>query len=90
MNIEITKGARQYGYIIWNGKKGSDIQSLLGDREKVNVVLNGFNIGEKAVDWKYHRISIGYKFTRALPDTVTQYRLSMRGDTLEVRTIDGE
>ena len=29
MNIHITKGARQYGYLIWNNKTNTEIEKML-------------------------------------------------------------
>lgn len=84
MNLSITKSARQFGYVIWSNKNEHEIKKLLGDRSEVFVTFNGLKIGIKAIDWKYHRISIGYKFTRALPETATNFYIAMNGDVLEV------
>ena len=84
MDLYITKSARQFGYIIWSSRTEPEIRKLLGDRSEIAVTLNGFSIGVKKIDWKYHRISIGYKFTRALPSSVQTYSLSRHDDTLEV------
>lgn len=89
MFLPITKSARQFGYVIWAGKTNAEIQRLLGDRTSVSVNFNGFFIGEKVIDWKYHRISIGYKFTRALPESASVYELNMNNDILEVNAFHG-
>jgi len=86
MNILITKSARQFGYILWSGRSEQDIRNLLGNRAEVNIVFNGLSLGVKTIDWKYHRISIGYKFTRALPLTATEYCIALHKDILEVST----
>lgn len=84
MILSITKSARQFGYVIWSAKTEGKLKALIGNRDKVSVVFNGLFIGVKVVDWKYHRISVGYKFTRALPETATVYKLGFRNEKLEV------
>ena len=84
MTLAITKSARQFGYVIWSSRRDADMRALIGDRSEVPVSINGLSVGVKAVDWKYHRISVGYKFTRALPDTAKTFILSFRDGILEV------
>lgn len=43
--------------------------------EEVFLVFNGKDVGIKRVDWKYRRISIGYKYTRYLRDEYKELRL---------------
>ena len=57
MNMRITKGARQYGYLIWNSRMDADIETMLSGLAVVNVCFNGFNLGTKNIDRKYHRIN---------------------------------
>lgn len=89
MIISITKSARKFGYIIWSEKTNGLMKELIGDRKEVAISFNGLLIGIKPIDWKYHRISIGYKFTRALPDTATKYNISFNNELLEVKAING-
>ena len=89
MNINITKGARQYGYLIWNNKMDADIEKLLTGLAVVDVCFNGFNLGTKNIDRKYHRISLGYKLTRALPKEHDTFSLSYIDGVLEVKSFDG-
>lgn len=84
MNLEITKSARQFGYVIWNGKQENRVRALIGDVESIDISFNGIYIGQKKVDWKYHRISIGYKFTRGLPASANTYLLKFENNILEV------
>jgi len=86
MTLNITKSARRYGYIIWSEKNDKDMKKLLGDFTSVSVIFNGFSVGTKNIDWKYHRISIGWKFTRALPDIISSFVLKRKGEILEVTT----
>lgn len=90
MLVPITKSARQFGYVIWTGKTNAEFQRLLGNRSSVAVNFNGFLLGKKAIDWKYHRISIGYKFTRALPESASVYKLTLNNDILEVYAFHGK
>ncbi len=86
MKLLITKSARQFGYLIWNSTNNADVDKLFGGKTKIHVHFNGFDIGEKAIDWKYHRISIGYKFTRALPESAKYYVVALNKGILEVNT----
>ncbi len=89
MNIRITKGARQYGYLIWNSKNEAGIEELLKDLDKVRVKFNNFDLGEKNIDRKYRRVSLGYKLTRALPVDHTMYEVKMNNGILEVTSFNG-
>lgn len=89
MNIHITKGARQYGYLIWNNKMDTDIEKMLTGLTVVDVCFNGFNLGKKNIDRKYHRISLGYKLTRALPEEHDTFSISYIDGVLEVKSFDG-
>lgn len=89
MNVHITKSARQYGYLIWNNKNNEDIEKMLAELSTVNVRFNGFNVGEKNIDRKYHRISLGYKLTRALPKEHDTFSLFYIDGVLEVKSFDG-
>ena len=84
MVLSITKSARQFGYVIWSSKTDAMMKQLIGNRSEVSVSFNGLSIGVKSVDWKYHRISIGYKFTRALPEAAKVYKLSFHDNVLDV------
>ena len=84
MNLIITKSARKFGYIIWSKKTDPDMRRILGDIDRITIVFNGLSIGVKMIDWKYHRISIGYKFTRALPQSACVFELKMKNNILEV------
>lgn len=89
MTLAITKSARQFGYVIWSSKTDAEIRSLLGNNmSEVPVSFNGLSVGVKSIDWKYHRISIGYKFTRALPDSAKTFKLTFRDGTLEVEAVN--
>lgn len=88
MTLAITKSARQFGYVIWSNKTDAEIRSLLESRSKIPVSFNGLYIGVKSIDWKYHRISIGYKFTRALHDSAKTFKLTFRNGILEVEAVN--
>lgn len=88
VTLAITKSARKFGYVIWSSKTDLEIRTLLGNESEVFVFFNGLSLGMKSIDWKYHRISIGYKFTRALPDTAKMFNLSFCNGVLEVEAIN--
>lgn len=84
MLIKITKGAREYGYVIWSSKRHKEFVKMIDGLDKVKVIFNGFNLGFKNIDWRFNRISIGYKFTRALPEDVEYFDIRMEDDILKV------
>ncbi len=90
MNIKITKGARQYGYLIWNSQIEETIEEMLRGLDSVPVKFNGFILGEKRIDWKYHRISLGYKLTRALSPDQTMFSVLFNDGILEVKSYNGK
>ena len=81
ITIPITKSARQFGYIIWTRKLANQIDAILGGASKVHLYFQGIDLGEKRVDRKYRRISVGYRWTRRLPDDANIYILSMPDKT---------
>ena len=90
MKVKITAGARQFGYLIWSKKTGKELEKALDGRTAINVLLNGFDLGMKNIDYKYHRISLGYRFTRAIPETHNTFSIKFEGDRMEVKTLDGK
>lgn len=89
MDIHITKGARRYGYLIWNNQTDVDMEKMLVGLSEVDVRFNGFMLGKKNIDRKYHRISLGYKLTRALPYEHDTFSISYIDGVLEVKSFDG-
>lgn len=87
MKITITKSARQFGYIIWK-KKETELENLTKNIDKINVIFNGFQLGEKNIDHKYHRIFIGCKFTKSLPASHNTYSIEYHDNILEVKTLN--
>ncbi len=86
MIIPITKGARKFGYVIWTSRLNKQVDTFLNATSQVHLYFMGADLGEKRVDWKYHRISIGYRWTRRLPMKVSKYILTFtkRGNELVV------
>lgn len=89
MNFEITKSARQFGYLIWNMKNGKELEKLLEKYDDIEVTFNGFELGKKNIDKKYHRISLGYKLTRAMPQKHNYYFVEINEGVLEVKSYNG-
>lgn len=90
MEIPITKSARQFGYLIWNKRYYSELDNRLKGYEKIKVNFNGFDLGEKSIDRKFHRISLGYKFTRAVDTNHNMFSVEVKDGVLEVRTFNGQ
>ena len=77
LTIPITKSARQFGYVIWPPHLNDQVDALLGGASKVHLHFKGADLGQKNVDWRYRRISIGYRWTRRLPNEVSEYVLTL-------------
>ncbi len=82
----ITNRARQYGYVIWPKQSDSELRELLAERERIDVILNGQSLGERRVDWKYRRISVGPTATRSLGEDQSRYTLELDAGKLSVST----
>ena len=88
VHLPITKSARRFGYVIWNSKQNADIEFMLSGKDQIQVNFNGFDLGEKHIDRKYRRISLGFKFTRALPPDQNMYSMKINNGILEVKTLN--
>lgn len=84
LSIPIKKSAREYGYIIWSQETDDRMKELIGERETVDLVFRGADHGEKNVDWQYHRISVGYRWTQQMPESAEEYILSFDDDKDEL------
>lgn len=83
--IPITDRARQYGYMIWPKTLEPDIKHLLAGADRISVVVEGKPLGEKRIDWKYRRISIGPKISQTIPETSERFVIRRQSsDTIEV------
>jgi hypothetical protein len=74
--IPMTDNARRFGYITWTLKMDKDIHALLNDVAKVHLFFMGNNLGEKNVDWRYRRISVGSTWTKRLASDASKYILA--------------
>ena len=89
MRVKITKSARRFGYVIWNGALDSDVRNLIGDVDKIGIVFNQISLGEKSIDWAHHRIYIGTTITRGLGPNQTHFNLERNDKAIEITTIGG-
>ena len=89
MNIPIKNRSRKYGYVFWVKSQDDEMKRLLtATALTIPVTLNKMFLGEKSIDWKFRRISIGYKFTRSLAPQLTTFHLKMKRDrTLTIETM---
>jgi hypothetical protein len=76
--IPITGRSRQYGYIFWFKAIDSKVKGFLGDAVSVGVVFEGADHGVKNVDWKNRRISIGWRWTRQIPQKLNEFELTWK------------
>jgi hypothetical protein len=80
LRIPFTDRCRKYGYIFWFKQDAKEASRFFGDRDSVVVWLNDSLIGTRRIDWKYHRISLGWAKTRSQPSGAVAFRLSFRRD----------
>lgn len=76
VRIPISDRARKYGYVIWPKKLEAEVKAILPQQESIVVTFNDQSIGERRIDWKYRRISVGPSHTRCLPDNVSTFEVS--------------
>lgn len=90
MRLEITNRARTYGYLIWTKRQDAEVARLFSvHRDVVQVYLNDTFLGVKRIDWKFRRISLGYKYTRSLPDSARYFDIMVGKDgRLVVKSVE--
>jgi len=69
MKVEFTKRSREYGYFIWPRRQDKEFESVFGNLTEIDFYLGDWFLGKKRIDRKYRRISLGYKYTKALPES---------------------
>jgi hypothetical protein len=84
MQIPITERARRFGYLLWSKKMEDEVRALLKERDEVQLIFNGADHGTKNVDWRFRRISIGYRWTRMIPEQKQTYKVTFRDGALHV------
>lgn len=78
--VKFSESNRKYGYLHWSSKQDTDAKDLLGRKKAVSIVLGGLYIGEKGIDNKFRRISIGPAKSRTIPEGVTELELKISKD----------
>lgn len=84
ITIPITDRSRRYGYIYWSAKNDSLVGEFLKNRQSARLTFQGADHGLKNIDYKYRRISVGWKWTRQLPQSLEDFVLSWKDN----RTLD--
>ena len=77
VQIPILPRSKKFGYVIWKRKQDFDVKSCLKDIENADVVFDGEQLGNKRVDWKYRRISLGWRQTREIPSSKKEFTVSL-------------
>lgn len=76
LTLPITKSGRQYGYVIWPSNMKERVRDFLKEALHIHLFFQGIDLGEKKVDWRFGRISIGYRWTHRLDENISQYVLT--------------
>jgi len=86
VEVEITQRSRRYGYVFWKSCQDEEMAALLGKREVVEVTFMNAEHGKKKIDWQYRRISIGWRWTRSLPESKRAFILKIsKSNRLEIQ-----
>lgn len=86
VNIPISERARRFGYVIWPKALDGGMNDLLSGCERVRVVFNGVDLGEKRLDWPRRRLSVGSSRTRDVPESAKEFVVSLERGALIVHS----
>ena len=86
MKIAIIPRARRFGYLIWPAAIDNEMKLLMGNRDHIELVFDKAAHGEKRIDWRYRRISIGWRWTRLMPESRKYFNLSVDNGILTIHT----
>ena len=86
MDLPISDRARRYGYLIWPKSADEEVHALMAGAQTVEVVFNGSDLGEKRVDWRHRRISIGPRKTQSVSTTAKSFHIEFTGQQLRIAT----
>jgi len=73
--VPLTRSAKKYGYIIWKKKQDREVKDIIGEKDHLDLLIQGREQNHKHIDWKKRRISITYRVTRQLPGSISQIHL---------------
>lgn len=77
LTLPLSERTRKYGYVYWKKALDDDVLRLLADFDTVHVILDGLYIGEKKLDFKNRRFSIGPGKSKLIPSDATVLKLSL-------------
>ena len=80
LKVPITNRARQYGYFIWPAKQDEEIKRVFRGVSKIDVWFESSYLGEKNIDWRNRRVSLGPRQTRSVAPESSVYLLTRRKD----------
>ncbi len=78
--LRLTNTARKYGYILWPKERDEELRHLFGNHNDVTLLLPNGTAKRSRVDWRHHRISVGYAVTRPLEAQVATISLKALDD----------
>lgn len=85
VRVEVTPRALKYGYLFWSHKLDREMKDLLGNRSVIDVWFNKSFLGKKNIDWRYRRISLGWKQTRMIDKRSSFFVLELKdGKSLNI------
>ncbi len=84
IEIPISERARKYGYVFWHAKNDEVVNSFFKNADVIAVVFDGAKLGEKKIDFKLRRFSVGWRWTRQLPKSVKNFVLTRTGDQINI------
>lgn len=80
IEIPLTERCRKYGYVYWTKELDSTVTKFFAGKKRVTVVLDQYLLGDKKIDLKFRRISIGAVRAQGISKECDTFRLSLEKD----------
>ena len=77
VELKILDRGKTYGYLYWTKSQDKKMRSLLDGLDRVQIIFRNADHGEKRIDWRYRRISLGQRWTRQIPASMKLFVLKM-------------
>lgn len=79
--LPFTETARKYGYITWHKKADSLVRETLGEKDVVDLEIEGTVQRRKHIDWEKRRIGITWTVTRRVSPNAKKIHLQRMSST---------
>lgn len=76
IEIPISDRCRKYGYIYWSKSLDTSLRNFFKDASIIDMIFDGARLGKKTIDWRYRRISVGWRWTRQVASSAQKFILA--------------